>query len=41
MNAEKERALLEAELYQQISQLKVDLDWLKKSWTIRSRVSVA
>lgn len=29
-NAEKERELLEAALYQQIGQLKVELDWLKK-----------
>ena len=33
---QKEEAELVARLYQQIGQLKVELDWLKKSW--RSRV---
>lgn len=32
------RALLDPELYQHIGQPKVELDWLKKSWTARSSV---
>jgi transposase-like protein len=32
---------LKASLYQQIGQLKVELDWLKKSWSCRLRPSGA
>ena len=32
--AEKDREELEAELYRQIGQLKVELDWLKKKFEI-------
>jgi putative transposase len=31
----EESETLQAQLYQQIGQLKVELDWLKKSWTAR------
>jgi len=37
--ADKERDALESERYQQIGQLKVELDWLKKISTPRLRKS--
>ncbi len=33
--------VLKAQLYQQIGQLKVELDWLKKNWIIRLREDVS
>ncbi len=37
--AEKDREELEAELYRQIGQLKVELDWLKKKFKILNPTS--
>jgi transposase-like protein len=37
VKADKERELLEAALYQQIGQLKVELDWLKKKAGLLAR----
>jgi len=37
---DKEREQLEASLYQQIRQLKVELDWLKKSRIFLQRINL-
>ena len=37
---ERERAAREAELYEQIGRLKMELEWLKKSYRTRLRASV-
>src|SRR4029450_4697960 len=36
---EHDQEVFEAQLYQQIGQLKVELDWVKKSWTCLLRRS--
>ena len=38
--AKRQAERLQAELYQQIGQLKVELDWLKKIWTYPLRGNV-
>jgi len=37
---EHDQEALQAQLYQQIGPLKVELDWLKKSWTGHLRPNV-